>query len=60
MVNLAIIGCGAITDYRHAPECHDNPDINLSGLYDLNKERAEKMAEKYNIVIPSDYKEIGE
>lgn len=48
MVRVGIIGCGKIAQVRHIPEYLDNPNAKLTGLYDLNLQRAKDLAEKYN------------
>ena len=48
MVKVGIIGCGKIAQVRHIPEYLDNPNAKLTGLYDLNLQRAKDLAEKYN------------
>ena len=47
MVKVGIIGCGKIAQVRHIPEYLDNPNAKLTGLYDLNLQRAKDLAEKY-------------
>ena len=48
MVKVGIIGCGKIAQVRHIPEYLDNPNAKLTGLYDLNLQRAKELAEKYD------------
>ena len=48
MVKVWIIGCGKIAQVRHIPEYLDNPNAKLTGLYDLNLQRAKELAEKYD------------
>ena len=48
MVKVGIIGCGKIAQVRHIPEYLDNPNAKLTGLYDLNLQRAKELAEKYH------------
>ena len=45
MVKVGIIGCGKIAQVRHIPEYLDNPNAKLTGLYDLNLQRAKELAE---------------
>jgi len=47
MFNIGIIGCGKIAQIRHIPEYADNPNVKLSGYFDLNQERAAELAQKY-------------
>ena len=48
MVKIGIIGCGKIAKVRHIPEYYENPMADLYGFYDLNKERAQALAKKFN------------
>lgn len=48
MVNVGIIGCGSITEFRHAPEYANNSNAKIVGFYDNNIERAKQFATKYN------------
>jgi predicted dehydrogenase len=47
MLNIGIIGCGRITQVRHAPEYTENPHCRIIGFYDVAPERAEAMAAEY-------------
>lgn len=47
MLKIGIIGCGKITEVRHAPEYDENPNCELTGFYDFFPERAEAMAKAY-------------
>ena len=47
MKGIGIIGCGKISQIRHIPEYFDNPDARLIGYFDLARERAVQMAERY-------------
>lgn len=47
MVRVGLIGCGAITQRRHAPEYSQNPDAVTAAWFDTVPERAQQMAEKY-------------
>lgn len=46
-VRVGILGCGAITQRRHAPEYSVLENVEIAGFYDLNPERAGEMVEKY-------------
>ena len=37
-----------MSQVRHIPEYLDNPNAKLTGLYDLNLQRAKELAEKYD------------
>ena len=45
MLNIGIIGCGKIAQVRHLPEYEQNPGARIAGLYDLNRERAQALAD---------------
>lgn len=46
-MKIGIIGCGAITCLRHAPECESNPNIEVAGFFDLVEDRARELVERY-------------
>lgn len=47
MIQIGIIGCGKITQVRHAPEYAENPHCKITGFYDFVPERARAMAAEY-------------
>jgi predicted dehydrogenase len=47
MLKVGIIGCGKITEVRHAPEYCENPNCKLVAFYDVVYERAEAFAQQY-------------
>lgn len=47
MLKVGIIGCGKITEVRHAPEYFNNPDSEIVTWFDPVRERAETLAGKY-------------
>jgi predicted dehydrogenase len=47
MLKIGIIGCGKITQVRHAPEYQENPHCELSAYFDGIPERAKAMADQY-------------
>ena len=51
MVKVGIIGCGKIAQVRHIPEYLDNPNAKLTGLYDLNLQRAKELAENMTVSL---------
>ena len=40
MIKVGIIGCGKITEVRHAPEYVENPYCELAAFYDIVPGRA--------------------
>ncbi len=59
-VRYGIIGCGAIAQRRHIPECVANPDSHLAALADPSPGRAEAIAKAYGGTAKTyeDYKEL--
>lgn len=56
-VNIAVIGAGSISE-MHLRSYHNNPQVELYAICDLNEERARTKAEKYGIPrIYTDYRE---
>ena len=47
MTGVAVIGCGKIAQTRHIPEYAANPKAEIKGFYDLNRERAKQLAQRY-------------
>ncbi|HWR24347.1 MAG TPA: Gfo/Idh/MocA family oxidoreductase [Feifaniaceae bacterium] len=58
MINIGVIGCGKIAQTRHLPEYAANPAVRLYGLYDLNAERTQALAEQYGAKAFSSYQEL--
>lgn len=58
MINVGVIGCGKIAQVRHIPEYADNPGVHLTGLYDLNRKRAEQLAVQYQCRVYSSVEEL--
>lgn len=47
MLKIGIIGCGKITEVRHAPVYDKNPQCSLMAFYDVVSEKAEALAKRY-------------
>ena len=47
MIKVGLIGCGKITEVRHAPEYFENPNCEIVGYYNPTREKAEKLASLY-------------
>ena len=58
MVNIAIIGCGSIVNWRHAPECRDDENINLKGFYNINIDKAEKNAATFGGKVYKEFEDV--
>lgn len=46
-VRVGILGCGAITERRHAPEYLENPNAEIAGFFDINEKRANEICERF-------------
>jgi len=57
-VKYGVIGCGAIAQRRHIPECVANPNSKLVALADPVEDRVEELAKKYEAKAYVDYKEM--
>jgi predicted dehydrogenase len=57
-VKYGVIGCGAIAQRRHIPECIANPESKLVALADPVAERVNELAAKYGAKGYTDYKEM--
>lgn len=58
MIKVGIIGCGKITQVRHAPEYNENEDCVITAFYDVVKERAQDLAKEYNAVAYDSVEEL--
>lgn len=58
MLKVGIIGCGKITEVRHAPEYAENPNCELAAFFDVVPERAEAMAKQYGAKAYSSIEEL--
>lgn len=47
MIKVGIIGCGKIAQQRHIPEYLENENAQLVGYYDLNRARAQTLADEF-------------
>lgn len=57
-VRYGIIGCGAIGQRRHIPECVANPHSKLVALVDPVRQRVEALAQQYHAEPYVDYKQM--
>jgi UDP-N-acetylglucosamine 3-dehydrogenase len=57
-VSYGIIGCGAIAQRRHIPECVANPRSRLAALSDPMADRVAELSRKYGATAFTDYKEM--
>lgn len=47
MIRVGVVGCGAIARQRHANEYALRPDVEIAGFFDLSRERAQEVADKF-------------
>lgn len=58
-LRFGIIGCGAIGQRRHIPECFNNPHTHIVALCDVNPDRVEEVAKKYEVTSTyTDYRKM--
>lgn len=58
-LRFGIIGCGAIGQRRHIPECFSNPHTHIVALCDVNAERVKEIAGKFEVTSTyTDYKQM--
>lgn len=58
-IPLAIIGCGAVTERLHLPAAQQIDRVRVTVLVDLNVQRAQRLAEQYNVEYAvDDYRAI--
>jgi len=46
---MGVIGCGAIADYAHIPNCFNIPKVELSSFCDINESQLKLMGSKYGV-----------
>ena len=57
-VKYGVIGCGAIAQRRHIPECVANADSKLAALSDPMAQRVDELCAKYGAKPYTDYKKM--
>jgi len=58
IVRYGVIGGGAISQRRHLPEIHQNPDSTVAAIVDPMAERVNELADCYGAVAFTDYKKM--
>lgn len=58
MLRIGVIGCGKITQVRHAPEYAENANCTLVAWYDALPERAQAMADKFGGTVCRSVEEV--
>jgi predicted dehydrogenase len=60
-VRVAVIGASWYPDMRHLPALKSHPGVEIVAICDVNRDRAEEMAAKYDIpLVFGDYREMIE
>ena len=59
-VKYGIVGCGAIGQRRHIPECAANPDSKLVALVDPVADRVEELSSRFGAKPYTDFKKMLE
>jgi predicted dehydrogenase len=57
-IRVGVVGCGSISEFRHAPEYWANEDAEIVAFYDPKRERAERLVKKYGGIAAGDFKDI--
>lgn len=55
---VGVVGLGVVAGYGHLPAIHENPDLELSAVYDPLPERAREIGEKYGCFWTADADEF--
>lgn len=58
MIKVGIIGGGKIAQKRHLPEYSQNEFVTIEGIYDINFDRAQKLAEQYGCKVYGSYEDM--
>lgn len=60
-LKVALIGAGGIVSYAHMPAYAKMENVEIIGICDIKREKAEKLAQQYNIpYVCEDYRDIFE
>jgi UDP-N-acetylglucosamine 3-dehydrogenase len=57
-LKVAVIGCGSIARHRHFVEYNAHAGVEITAVCDIVGERANEMAEKYNVRSYTSYEEL--
>jgi predicted dehydrogenase len=57
-LRVGVIGCGSIAQHRHLPEYQANKNVELVAVCDSNEERANQIAEKYEVEAYTNYEDL--
>lgn len=59
-LKVAVIGCGSIAQHRHIPEYLMNENVELVAVCDINEQRANEIARKFEVKAFKEYEELFE
>ncbi len=57
-VQIVIVGCGNVSEKRHAPLCDRSPKVDLYGFYNRTRAKAERFQEKYGGKVYDSLEEV--
>ena len=57
-IKIGVIGCGSISEFRHAPEDWANENAEIVAFYDPKRERAERLVKQYGGTAAKDFRDI--
>lgn len=57
-LRVGVIGCGSIAQHRHIPEYKANKNVELVAVCDINEDRVNEVAAKYQIAAYTNYEEL--
>lgn len=58
-IKIGVIGCGQIARHRHIPEYAANKDVELVAFCDIDREKAQALADEYGVKkVYTDYQEL--
>ena len=59
MMKIAVVGCGAVSEYGHLPTIQSNPEWELVGIADTDPARLKEVQTKYGVEhATADYREL--
>ena len=59
-LKVGMIGCGSITEFRHAPEYKANENVEIAAFCDPQPDRADRLAQQFGGKVFCDYRDLLE
>ena len=60
LLNIAVVGCGAIVERQHLPNLLRRSDCRVVALVERNAERAQELAERFDVpTVLHDYRDLA-